>query len=903
MTLYQKSIRTSSHLIALLTVLGVLLLHSCTLAAQNHGGPPNVILIMTDDQGYGDLSLTGNDIVETPFMDQIATEGAWLKRFYVSPVCTPTRAHLMTGRYAYRTRAIDTFQGRACMEPEEVTLAEALSEAGYATGIFGKWHLGDYYPTRAMDQGFQESVVHQGGGLRQPSNPPEGERYHDPILFHNGQPKRYEGFCTDIFFSEAIRFIEQQATQGQETERKPFLVYLPTNAPHGPYDEPPTLELLERFRAKLPNDKTTNRASFYAMVKNIDDNIGCLLTRIKELGIERETLVIFLTDNGPSAGSAGPFRKKKGAVHEGGIRTVCFLRWPGVIKPGSTSDQMAAHIDLMPTILDMCGADLPSGVKFDGRSLRPLLAMQDSAEILSWPERHLLLQWHRGNVPDRYHHFALIGPKGRWKLLNDSASQQVTLPAPPKFELYDLHRDAGETNDLAAEHPQMVSQLKQAYDELFDDICHTRNPNFGMPPIVIGSEQQATVILTRQDIRNEAGEDRDVWASGFWPVDVRRDGPYTINVRLDAETTAKTTVELVVTIDTKQMTKDILFPRGIDSMAVGKISLPATGIGRIRARVLGDDRRKSKVYQVTITMERANDIGDHAADLHSRKKPDSGSDENHAETSRNPKPPKIAIDELNEYVSIPGKLSVDEINKNRALLAEKGVPGNEIKLKDKHLAQIQGGRYGSRPMLSDIKLHTPLNSTAHQAAGLHGWPRWYQQDRNMQIFRLLKGEAYEGERPNKIRVEAYASGSEFGFHSDDNVTAVWTGRFTIIEPRSASIFQSKSKKPSLQIGMRADDGGTIVLNPRTGDSIVLAKDMNGRSFDLMVKDDGFRFEVYFDGALAGSGSYARDRNTHFRWGMYAGERGVETYETGLLRQGLIVVSGAQITFEQGHLGD
>ena len=284
---------------------------------------PNVVLIMTDDQGYGDLSITGNESIDTPSMDRIATEGAWLRRFYVSPVCTPTRAHLMTGRYAFRTRAFDTYQGRASMEPAEVTVAEVLGEAGYVTGIFGKWHLGDYYPTRPMDQGFQESLVHQGGGLRQPSNPPEGERYHDPVLFHNGQPKRYEGYCTDIFFDEAIRFIQEQSAA-----KKPFFAYIPTNAPHGPFDEPPTRELMEHFMAKFPNDRNTKRAAFYAMVKNIDENIGRLLTQLGALGIERNTLVIFLTDNGPSEGSAGPFRRNKGAVQEGGIRTVCFLRWP-----------------------------------------------------------------------------------------------------------------------------------------------------------------------------------------------------------------------------------------------------------------------------------------------------------------------------------------------------------------------------------------------------------------------------------------------------------------------------------------------------------------------------------------------------------------------------------------------
>ena len=177
---------------------------------------------------------------------------------------------------------------------------------------------------------------------------------------------------------------------------------------------------MEHFQAKFPDDRNPNRASFYAMVKNVDDNMGRLLERLQELKIDRDTLVIFLTDNGPSAGSAGPFRAKKGSVYEGGIRTVCFLRWPGTIQPGSSSDLTAAHIDLMPTILDLCKVPSPEGVRLDGRSMRPLLAMPDQETKPTWPDRDLFLQWHRGDVPQRYHHFAAVGPQGRWKLLNAS---------------------------------------------------------------------------------------------------------------------------------------------------------------------------------------------------------------------------------------------------------------------------------------------------------------------------------------------------------------------------------------------------------------------------------------------------------------------------------------------------
>ncbi len=556
---------------------------------------PNVIVIMTDDQGYGDLSITGNEIVETPHMDRLGKEGAWLKQFYVSPVCTPTRAHLMTGRWGFRTRAIDTFLGRATMEPEEVTLAEVLSDAGYATGIFGKWHLGDYYPTRAIDQGFDEAVIHQGGGLRQPSNPPEGERYHDPILFHNGEPKRYEGFCTDIYFDEAADWIEKTAK-----EDKPFFVYLATNAPHGPFDEPPHRDLLEEYLEKIPGDNEKKRqtlAHFYSMIKNVDDNMGRLQATLERLDLDKETIVIFLTDNGPAGGgSAGPFRGAKASVFNGGIRTVCFLRWPGKIEAGSQVPFTSAHLDLMPTILDFCGVDKPKEVSFDGRSLRPLIGEVGVSKVQGgWEDRHLFLQWHRGNEPDRYHSFAAIGPQGRWKLLNNSNRGDHKLKGEPKFELYDLKKDIGEKNNIAADHPQIVANLKAEYDKWFDDVCSTRSPNFGMPPMVIGADQQPTTVLTPQDKRVESQDEKGWDTAGFWPVDIAKTGPYTIHVRLRAETAKATNVSLKLKVGDSEWTKDLIVPRGVDAMPIGDITFPSKGIGKFTANSDG-----APVYQVTI---------------------------------------------------------------------------------------------------------------------------------------------------------------------------------------------------------------------------------------------------------------------------------------------------------------
>ena len=229
--------------------------------------PPNVIVVISDDQGYGDLSLHGNPHLTTPNLDRVGTESVQFTQFQVCPVCSPTRSSLMTGRYNYRTGVIDTYLGRSMMWPDEVTLAEMLKPAGYTTGIFGKWHLGDNYPLRPVDQGFDESVVCTGGGLTQPSDPP-GNLYTDPLLKVNGKWERRSGYCTDIFFNETIRFLERN-------RRNPFFVYLPTNAPHTPLQIAD--EYWKPFAAK-GLDETT--AKVYGMCRNLDDNMGRLLGEI-----------------------------------------------------------------------------------------------------------------------------------------------------------------------------------------------------------------------------------------------------------------------------------------------------------------------------------------------------------------------------------------------------------------------------------------------------------------------------------------------------------------------------------------------------------------------------------------------------------------------------------------------
>lgn len=470
------------------------------LAAQSRRRP-NVVLVMTDDQGYGDLSIHGNKQLRTPNLDSIAKRGVEFTQFHVCPVCSPTRSSLMTGRYNYRTGVVDTYLGRSMMYPDEVTLAEILGAAGYRTGIFGKWHLGDNYPLRSIDQGFQESLVHQGGGIGQPADPP-GNTYFDPVLQHNGKPEKRRGYCTDIFVSAALEFIE--ANRG-----RPFFAYVPTNAPHTP------LQIDESYAApfrKMGLDDATARV--YGMVVNIDENAGRLLAKLKALDLERDTILIFLTDNGPqqrgryNAGMNG----RKGTVYQGGIRVPCFLRWPRLITPGRTIDRIAAHIDLLPTVLEACGVKTPADLLLDGKSLMPLLRGERPS---SWPDRTLYFQWHRGDAPELYRDCA--ARTQRYKLVNGK-------------ELYDLVEDPGEQKDIAAAHPKIVTTLRRGYERWFRDVSSTRG--YAPPRIYLGAGAENPVTLTRQDWRGpDAG-----WSPsslGYWEVKVTRSARYDVTLRID----------------------------------------------------------------------------------------------------------------------------------------------------------------------------------------------------------------------------------------------------------------------------------------------------------------------------------------------------------------------------------
>lgn len=493
-----------------------------------------MIVIMSDDQGGGDYGFLGNSVIRTPELDAMSERSGLLNRFYVSPVCAPTRASLMTGRYNYRTRCIDTYVGRAMMDADEVTMAELLSGAGYRTGIYGKWHLGDNYPLRPMDQGFQDSLVHRGGGIGQPSDPIGAEgKYTDPTLIKNGVETAMKGYCTDIYFDGAMEFIEASVKQQQN-----FFTYIATNAPHGPFHDVPE-DLYQEYlqadftpilinkkikpaRVKSESDKLARIA---AMITNIDENVGRLFKKLDKLGIADNTIVLYLNDNGPNTMRyVGDMRGMKTHVDDGGVRSPLLFHWPKKVAAQANTDKLCAHIDVLPTILDACDVKLPEGHKVDGRSFLPLLTGDDA----KWPTRQVVLQTHRGNVPQKFHHFALH--EEPWKLVHSSGFGNESFSGQPKLQLYNLNKDPRQQNDVSAKHPEVFNRLKQGYEDWFADVSSTRPNNYAPPRIVIGTEHEKRSVLTRQDWRHVTGRP---WASdsnGFWLLEAPEAGTYKVEV-------------------------------------------------------------------------------------------------------------------------------------------------------------------------------------------------------------------------------------------------------------------------------------------------------------------------------------------------------------------------------------
>lgn len=515
-----------------------------TASSASRPKPPNVVLVVTDDQGYGDLGCHGNPILRTPNLDALYRQSVRLTDFHVGPTCAPTRASLMTGRYCNRTGVWHTIMGRSLLRRDEVTMADVFAAGGYRAGIFGKWHLGDNYPFRPQDRGFQEVLVHGGGGVGQTPDH-WGNDYFDDTYLHNGAPEKHTGYCTDIWFDAALRFIEANRD-------RPFFAYLATNAPHSPYNVP------DPYRGPYKGKDVPN-AGFYGMVANIDENMGRLLEKLKSLGLEEDTILIFMTDNGTAAGFQGgkgfnaAMRGTKGSEYDGGHRVPCFVRWPaGGLGGGRDVNRLTSHIDLLPTLIELCGLPAPAGVTFDGMSLVPLLSDSDENTLkanlsvppgesdvpqrrvvransfvrgpsegrMPWPDRVLVTDSQRIERPEKWRQCAVMTE--RWRLVNGQ-------------ELYDIHADPGQKSDVSDKHREVVQDLRGAYEKWWADVSRRFDEYC---EIVIGSDWENPSTLTCHDWHeadrcpwNQTHIQQGIEGNGFWAVEVERAGEYEISLR------------------------------------------------------------------------------------------------------------------------------------------------------------------------------------------------------------------------------------------------------------------------------------------------------------------------------------------------------------------------------------
>jgi len=477
------------------------------------GDKPNIILIMIDNIGFADIGINGNKLVKTPHLDRFAREGVQFDRFYSNPLCAPTRACLMTGRYHYRTGVIHTSRGGAKMHGDEVTIANFLKKDGYATGIFGKWHLGDNYPMRPQDQGFDETLIHKSGRLGQVPDAPN--TYIDPKLWHNGQRVQTQGYCTNVFTDATMNFIEKHRKQ-------PFFVYLPTNIGHSASDV--GLEVPKKYSAPYKamglNDKV---ATACGMIDNLDENFGRLLDRLDSLRLRENTLIIFLSDDGNVRINTGGLRGiGYSNLYDGSLKAPCFAQWPGRFPGGLKIDKVTSHIDILPTLLDACAIKTNSTPTIDGVSLLNLL----KGKTEQWSDdRMLFLQCHRGLTPQRYQNCAVVTQ--RFKLIGypNTFSQRKlkTSRDNPILELYDLATDPKEEKNVAEKYPEMVAKLRMAYDKWFDDVKGSRGFTPGC--IHLGSDAENPTYLCRYQDSSYI----DQKPTG-WPVYIERSGKYELTI-------------------------------------------------------------------------------------------------------------------------------------------------------------------------------------------------------------------------------------------------------------------------------------------------------------------------------------------------------------------------------------
>jgi arylsulfatase len=463
----------------------------------------NVIILLTDDQGYADLSCHGHPFLKTPNLDKVHDQSVRLTDFHVAPMCTPTRGQLLTGMDAFHNGASSVSAGRSFIRRGIPTMADAFAGSGYKTALFGKWHLGDSYPNLPHYKGFHEAVYHLGWGITSMADTWCNDCF-DPWLFHNGTKKQYKGYCTDIYFDLGMKWIRER-----KEKKEPFFLYLPTNAPHGPHWVAEKYSNL--YKGKGP-------AAFFGMIANIDENVGRLDAFLKEEGLLDDTLFIYMTDNGGTAGvktyNAG-MRAGKTTYYDGGHRTASFWRWPngGLRKPGNV-DALTHVQDVLPTLVHLFNLRIPKKVHFDGISLADLLGgktdtLRDRMLVVKYGEQ----------------------PNGTPLVKNDACVMWNKWRWVYGKELYNLKSDPGQEKNVAMQHPDIVKKLSDHYETWWKGIATD-----DFEPVSIGAEQQNPVTLSSadwnriycdnmQNLRN--GKE----ANGPWSILVEKDGAYEIELR------------------------------------------------------------------------------------------------------------------------------------------------------------------------------------------------------------------------------------------------------------------------------------------------------------------------------------------------------------------------------------
>ncbi|MEM1135745.1 MAG: arylsulfatase [Bacteroidota bacterium] len=500
----------------LILILIIYLIFGCSQNTELPPQKPNIILIMTDDQGYGDIASHGNPWIKTPEMDKLYQQSVRLTDFHVGTTCAPTRAGLLTGRNCNEVGVWHTIIGRNFLRQGEQTIANILKENGYKTGIFGKWHLGDNYPYLPQNRGFDESLIHGGGGVGQTPDYWNND-YFDDTYFRNGQPEKFEGYCTDIWFNEALKFI-------QAKKDAPFFCYIAPNAPHGPFHVPQKYINMYSGIEDIPNP------NFYGMITNIDENLGFLREKLNQLGIADNTILIFMTDNGTSSGikldksefptaigyNAG-MRGKKGSAYEGGHRVPFFIHWPkGNLAHGKDVNSITSYTDVVPTLLDLCNINYAAQLPFEGESVSTLLKNPDA----QWRERTIITDTQRKEFLVKWKDASVMND--RYRLIRGE-------------ELYDLENDPGQTNNIAVQYPEIVKDLRQEYEKWWTRVSQRSDE---INPIPVGYNDQP-VTLTCHDIHAENNQ-QPAWnqkqvrlnqnPKGFWIVDVKEKGKYSIAI-------------------------------------------------------------------------------------------------------------------------------------------------------------------------------------------------------------------------------------------------------------------------------------------------------------------------------------------------------------------------------------